>query len=413
MERLLTACCGLDIHKRTVVACLVQPAGDGWSKETRTFGTMTDDLLALRAWLAAAGCTHVAMEATGVYWKPVYRILEDLGTVLVINAQHFKNVPGRKTDIQDAEWIADLVQHGLLRSSFIPSAEQRALRDLTRTRTSLIEQRTAVVNRIQGVLEDANIKLASVASNVMGVSGRDILAALLDGTADAAAMADLARGKLRAKHAALERALQGRLRDHHRLLLILHLEHVDVLDEQIGRLSQEITLLLQPYTAVLALLDTIPGIGWRAAEILVAEIGVDVSRFPSASHLASWAGMCPGQHESAGKRTSGRRRAGNAALRRVLTEAATAAARTTKHERTYLAGRYRRLVVRIGKPKAAIAVGHTILRLVYHVLATQEPYREVTLTTIDARRRARMEKHALEQLRALGYEVTLTAPPAA
>jgi transposase len=412
MERLQTACCGLDIHKRMTVACLLRPTADGMVKETRTFGTMTQDLVALRAWLEAAGCTHVAMEATGVYWKPVFRQLEGLGTVLVVNAQHMKNVPGRKTDIQDAEWIADLVQHGLLRASFIPSQDQRALRDLTRTRTSLIEQRTAVVNRLHGVLEDANIKLASVASNVMGVSGRDILAALLAGTTDAAAMADLARGKLRHKRAALEQALQGHLDAHHRLLLLLHLEHIDMLDEQIDRLSQEISARLVPYTAVLALLDTIPGIGWRSAEILVAEIGLDVRRFPSASHLASWAGMCPGQHESAGKRTSGRRRAGNRAIRRVLAEAANAAARTTRDEQTYLAARYRRLVVRIGKPKAAIAVGHTILRIVYHVLATREPYRELTLTSLDERRRARLERRALEQLHALGYDVTLTAPVA-
>jgi len=241
MDRILTCCCGLDIHKRTVVACLLRPGEGGESvRETRTFGTMTDALLALRDWLSAAGCTHVAMESTGVYWKPAYHVLDGLCTVWVVNAAHVKNVPGRKTDAQDAEWLADLLQHGLLRPSIVPDRAQRALRDLTRTRTSLIEQRTAVVNRIQGVLEDANIKLAGVASDIMGVSGRDILAALLEGSADAAAMADLARGKLRRKRAELERALHGRLSDHHRLLVALHLEHADFLDEAIARLTGDI-----------------------------------------------------------------------------------------------------------------------------------------------------------------------------
>jgi transposase len=367
-----------------------------------------DALLALRAWLAAAGCTHVAMEATGVYWKPIYRVLDGLCTLWLVNAQHIKQVPGRKTDVRDAEWLAELVQHGLLRPSFVPTPEQRALRDLTRTRTSLVQQRTALVNRIQAVLEDANIKLAGVASDIMGVSGRDILAALLAGCIDTAAMADLARGKLRQKREALERALRGRLDDHHRLLIIMHLEHVDLLDEQIARLSAEIATRLRPYEVVLVRLETIPGVGRRTAEILVAEIGVDVSRFPSAGHLASWAGMCPGQHESAGKHKKGKRRHGNMALRRALTEAAKAAARTKKHEQTYLRSRYRRLVARCGKKKAAIAVGHTILRIVYHVLATGEPYREPVLLAIDERRRAHVQHRALAQLQALGYEVTLT-----
>jgi transposase len=411
MERLQTACCGLDIHKRTVVACMLRPAADeqGQSaKELRTFATTAEAARTLRDWLVAAGCTHVAMEATGVYWKALYRTLEGSCTVWLVNAQHIKQVPGRKTDALDAEWLAELVQHGLLRPSFVPDAAQRALRDLTRTRTALIEQRTALINRIQAVLEDAQIKLAGVASDIMGVSGRDILAALLAGSTDAAAMADLARGKLRQKREALKQALQGRLAGHHRLLIALHLEQVDLLDEQIERLSAEIAARLRPHEAVLVRLETIPGVGRRTAEILVAEVGVEVSRFPTAGHLASWAGMCPGQHESAGKRKGGPRRHGNRAVRRVLTEAAKAAARTKKPQQTYLRGRYWRLAARCGKKRAAVAVGHTILRIVYHVLATGEPYREPVLLAIDERRRAHVQHRAVAQLAALGYEVTLT-----
>jgi transposase len=409
MDQILTSCCGVDIHKRTAVACLVRRAADGaCAKEIRTFGTTTEALLELGAWLRAAGCTHVAMEATGVYWKPAYHVLEGVCTVWLVNAAHIKNVPGRKTDVADAEWIADLLQHGLLRPSLVPDRAQREVRDLTRTRTSLIEQRTALVNRIQAVLEDANIKLAGVASDIMGVSGRDILAALLAGSTDAVAMADLARGKLRRKREALEHALRGRMSEHHRLLIALHLEHADLLDEQIERLDAEIAARLRPYARELALLQTIPGIGRRTAEILAAEIGVEVRRFPSAGHLASWAGMCPGQHESAGKSKGGKRRYGNRALRRALTEAAKAAARTKKPQQTYLRARYWRLVAHCGKKKAAIAVGHTILRIVYHVLTTKEPYHELTLTAIDERRRAHLQQRALAQLQALGYDVTIT-----
>ena len=409
MDQILTTCCGIDIHKRTAVACLLRQTAQGaCAKETRTFGTTTEDLLELGAWLRAAGCTQVAMEATGVYWKPAYHVLEGICIVWLVNAAHIKNVPGRKTDVADAEWIADLLQHGLLRPSVVPDRAQREVRDLTRTRTSLIEQRTAIVNRIQAVLEDANIKLAGVASDIMGVSGRDILAALLAGSTNAAAMADLARGKLRRKREALEHALRGRMSEHHRLLIALHLEHADLLDEQIERLDAEIAARLRPYARELALLQTIPGIGRRTAEILAAEIGVEVSHFPSAGHLASWAGMCPGQHESAGKSKGGKRRYGNRALRRALTEAAKAAARTKKPQQTYLRARYWRLVARCGKKKAAIAVGHTILRIVYHVLTTKEPYHELTLTAIDERRRAHLQQRALAQLQALGYDVTIT-----
>jgi len=309
---------------------------------------------------------------------------------------------------RDAEWIATLLQHGLLRASFIPSRAQRELRDLTRTRTSLIDERSAAVNRIQKVLEDANIKLAGVATDIMGKSGRDILAALLEGTADAATMAELARGKLRRKREALEHALEGRMSAHHRLLIALHLEQIDLLDEQIARLSAEIAARLRSHEADLQRLETIPGVGRRTAEVLAAEMGLEMARFASANHLASWAGMCPGVHESAGKRKPAKRRHGNAAIRRALTEAAHAAARTKKPDRTYLRGQYRRLVVRCGKKKAAVAVGHTILRIAYHLLTHETTYQEKELTYLDERRRARAQQRALDQLKALGYNVTLT-----
>jgi transposase len=318
-----------------VVACLLRPDGaEATVKDVRTFSTTTEALLELSDWLGAAGCTHVAIESTGVYWKPVFNILDGQCTVLVVNAAHIKNVAGRKTDVADSVWIAELLQHGLLRPSFVPDRAQRELRDLTRIRTTLIDERTAVVNRIQKVLEDANIKLAGVASNIMGVSGRDILAALLAGNTDPVAMADLARGKLRRKKEALAQALRGRMNDHHRLLISLHLEHADFLDEGIAELSRQIATRLRAQEEALLRLQTIPGIARRAAEVLAAEVGLDMSRFPSAGHLASWAGMCPGNYESAGKHKKGPIRHGNRAIRRVLVEAAHAAARTTTPEHT-------------------------------------------------------------------------------
>jgi transposase len=414
MEVLHPCCCGLDVHKKTVVACLLRSDSDGRrSRELRTFPTMTEDLLRLGDWLAAAGCTQVAMESTGVYWKPVYNILEGHFDVMVVNAAHIKAVPGRKTDCHDAEWIADLLQHGLVRPSFIPDRPQRELRDLTRTRTALIDERSAAVNRLQKVLEDANLKLAGVATDVMGVSGRAIIEAILRGTTDPVALAELAKGRLRTKRADLERALAGRVSAHHRLLLTTHLAHVDFLDEEIARLSEEIATRLRPVEDALQRLDTIPGVDRRTAEVLLAELGADMSRFPSAAHLASWAGICPGNHESAGKRRRGTTRKGSKWLRRALIEAAGGAARTKQPGRTALAGHYRRLVTRRGHQTAIVAVGHRLLIIVYHVLGEGQSYREPTPTELDQRRRRRARDRAIDQLRHLGYDVAVTPKQAA
>lgn len=312
-----------------MAACLIVPGPEGKpKKETRTFGTMTQDLLALMDWLAAAGCTHVAMESTGVHWKPVYNLLEANFQVLVVNAQHIKAVPGRKTDMGDAEWIADLLRHGLLRPSFIPPAPQRELRELTRYRTALLRERAAEVNRVQKVLEGANIKLAAVASDVLGTSGRAMLEGTIAGTTDSTVLGNLARGRLREKRVELEGALSGRVRPHQRFLLAEQLCHIDALDESIGRVSREIGERMRPFEEGLRRLETIPGVGRRTAEALVAEVGTDMSRFPSGGHLASWAGMCPGNHESAGKRKSGATRKGSPWLRGALAEAAWGASHT-------------------------------------------------------------------------------------
>lgn len=413
MEMLYERCCGLDVHKRTVVACLLTPGGEGQpDKEIRTFGTMSADLLALSDWLAAAGCTHVAMEATGAYWKPIYNLLEDHFAVLVVNAAHIKAVPGRKTDVRDAEWIADLLRHGLLRPSFIPDRPQRELRELTRYRTTLIHERANEVNRLQKVLEGANIKLASVATDILGKSGRDILVALVGGTTDATALAQLARGRLREKIPQLEQALAGQFGPHHRFLIAQQLAHIDFLDVSLQRVSAEIGARLRPFEGELERLQTIPGVGRRTTEVLLAEIGADLSRFPSARHLASWAGLCPGNDESAGKRRSGRTRKGSPWLRTALVEAAQAAARTKD---TYLATQYRRLAARRGANRAAVAVAHTLLVMVYALLTQQVTYHELGGQYFDERDREAMQRRLVHRLEALGYAVSLqpTATPAA
>jgi len=368
---------------------------------------MTADLLELADWLAAGGCTQVAMESTGVYWKPIYNVLEGQFTLLLVNAQHVKTVPGRKTDVKDCEWLADLLRHGLLRASFVRERPERELRELTRYRTSLVRERSAEVNRLHKTLEGGNLKLGAVASDVLGVSGRDMLAALLAGTTDAAVLADLARGQLRAKLPQLERALAGRSGQHQQFLLARQLAHIDYLDELIAQVSAEIAERLRPFDDAIRRLDTLPGVGRRTAEDLLAEIGTDMTRFPTAGHLASWAAMCPGNHESAGRQRSGKTRKGNKWLRGLLIEAAHAAARK---KGSYPAAQYRRLAARRGKKRAAVAVGHTLLRMAYYILSRATTYQELGGNYFDERDRAGVERRLVQRLEQLGYTVTL-APP--
>lgn len=407
MDVLVERACGLDVHKRTVVACLITPGPAGkLNKEVRTFSTVTADLLRLADWLLAAGCTHVAMESTGVYWRPVYNVLEAVGQfeLLVVNAQHMKAVPGRKTDIHDAEWIADLLRHGLLRASFIPPRPLRELRDLTRYRSELVHDRVRLVNRLHKLLEDANLKLAMVVTDVMGVSGRAILAALSSGETDPQRLAELARGTLQKKRQELEVALTGQFRPHHAFLLAELLAQIDALEAAEARVTAELEARLQQEADALANLDTIPGVNQRIAQIVLAEIGADMSRFPSAKHLASWAGICPGNHESAGKRRSGKTRKGSRWLRQALIEAAHGAAHTKK---TYLAALYNRIAARRGKHKAVIAVAHAILVMIYHLLTRKEPYKELGVNYFDERERQDLERRLVKRLQRLGYEVSL------
>jgi transposase len=410
MQVVYERCCGLDVHKRLVVACVLTPGTSGCPrKEIRSFGAMSDDLERLAEWLAQHGVTHVAMESTGVFWQPIWNVLEGRFSLLLVNAQHIKAVPGRKTDVRDCEWIAELLRHGLLKPSFVPERAQRELRELTRHRTSLLQERAAAINRLQKTLEGANIKLAAVASNVVGVSARQILEQLLAGERDTAALAELARGKLRAKRLDLERALAGQVGPHQRFLIAQHLAHIDFLDEAVAQVSAEIEERTRPFEEALARLDGIPGVGRRTAEILIAEIGTDMSRFPTAGHLASWAGLCPGQNESAGKRRSGRTRKGNPWLRTALVEAAQAAAHT---KNTYLAAQYHRLAGRRGRKRAILAVGHTILVTAYHLLDRADTYRDLGPLYFEERDRRAVERRLVKRLERLGYQVTLT-PPAA
>lgn len=411
MDVMYSHCCGLDVHKKTVVACLLTPGADGKpTKEIRTFSTMTVDLVALADWLAAAGCTQVAMESTGVYWKPIWNLLEHRFHLLLVNARHSKAVPGRKSDVRDCEWIADLLRHGLLRGSFVPDRAQRELRELTRDRMALVRERTAEVNRLQKTLEGANIKLAAVATDILGVSGRHILEALVAGTMDPPAMAELARGLLRKKIPQLEQALAGAMDAHQRFLIRRHLGHVEGIDAAIAEVSAEIAQRVRPLEAVIVRLDTIPGIGRYVAEALIAEIGIDMSRFPSAQHLASWTGMCPGTHESAGKRQSGKTGKGSPWLRALLIQAAHAAARKRD---TYLAAQYRRLAARRGKNRAAVAVGHTILVIIYQLLTHETEYQDLGAQYFDERDRAAVERRLIRRLEQLGYNVSLEPAQAA
>lgn len=410
MEVVYPRCCGLDVHKETVVGCVLVRQGGKLEKEIRTFRTMTADLLLLHDWLKAYGVTHVAMESTGIYWKPVFNLLEESFTVLLVNAAHIKAVPGRKTDVRDCEWIADLLSHGLLKGSFIPPKSVRDLRDLTRYRKSLIDERVREVNRLQKLLETANIKLASVVSDVMGVSGKAMLKALLEGSKDPEALADLAQGKLRKKLPLLREALEGHFRPHHRFLLGQILSHLDYLDGAVEEVGKEVASRIDPFVEKIEKLKTIPGVSQRVAETVVAEIGVDMDRFPTHRHLASWAGICPGNNESAGKRKNGKTRKGDRWLRRCLIEASWAATRT---KQTYLSAQYRRLARRRGKKKAVIAVGHSILIMVYHILKYNLPYHELGSDYFDRLNIVYVKKHFVKRLEGLGYKVALTPSPAA
>ena len=406
MEILSPRCAGLDIHKRSLVACILLPDAQGHQcKQFHSFSTMRSDLQRLRDLLVSLGVTHVAMESTGVFWKPIYNVLEDHLTILVVNAQHIKAVPGRKTDIKDAEWIADLLQHGLLHPSFIPSQDQRALRELARYRTSLVQERARTILRIQKILEDTNLKIASVVSDITGVSAIAILHALLDGTTDPSVLAQLSRGRLRSKRDLLQQALEGTLQPHHRFLITEQLALIDALDESIEHLSTQIAELMHPFDNLCTLLCTIPGIGRRLAEILLAELGSDMTHFPSARHLASWAGMCPSNLQSGGKRLKGPMRKGDPWLRSALVEAAHAASRSSS---TYLGAQYRRLAARRGTNKATVAVGHSLLVIIYHVLSKKEEYHDLGSNSFDEHDRHAVQSRLVRRLETLGYQVQLT-----
>ena len=405
MEIIHGSCAGLDVHKKTVVAAILV----GGQKEIRTFETMTADLLALSDWLMTEGVKIVAMESTGEYWKPVFNILENNFEVLLVNPHHIKAVPGRKTDIKDAEWIADLLRHGLLKASFIPPVGQRELRELTRYRSTFIQEKATLVNRIQKVLESANIKLGSVASNVVGVSGRAILSAIIEGKTTPTEMADLSKGRLREKRDLMIKALEGKVKAHHRFVLTELLCQIDGLDETIARFDQQIEEYCHPFEEVVTLLDTIPGIARQTAEVIVSEIGVDMRRFKSADHLAAWAGVAPGNNESAGKRYSGKTKPGNQALGVALNQAAHAAAHM---KNTYLSAQYHRLAGRRGAKKAIVAVEHSILVIAYHMIVRKEPYHELGGDYFDKRRPEATANRLVKRLEHLGFSVSLEQTPA-
>src|SRR5215472_9230567 len=406
MQTLVERGCGLDVHQATVVACLLIVLKNGQvQKHVRTFATTTRELLALCAWLLSQGCTHVAMESTGVYWKPVYAVLEgEALEIVVANAQHVKKVPGRKTDVKDAEWIADLLCHGLLRSSFVPPKPIRELRDLTRYRRKLVESQAAERNRLLKLLESANIKLASVATNVFGVSGRLMLRALIEGKTTTREMAELAKGKLRNKISEQEPALEGKLEEHYRFLLKLQLERLEAAEKDLAILEQRIQEKLEPYVTQLALLLEIPGVDWTLAAVIIAELGVDMKVFGNVSQLASWAGVCPGNNESAGKRKGSRIPKGNVYLKTALVEAANAAARA---KGTYLRDKFFRLKARRGYKRAAVAVAHKILVAIYHMFSHRVCYTELGDLYLDKLNKHHLTRNLVHRLERLGYAVTL------
>jgi transposase len=409
MEPIIERCCGLDVHQASVVACMLIGTPDRKpKKEVRTFGTKTRELMELRDWLRENDCSHVGMEATGVYWKPVHAVIEDDFEVVVGNAHHIKNVPGRKTDVKDSEWIADLLRHGLIAKSFVPPKPIRELRDLLRYRRKLVENRSAERNRLQKLLETANIKLASVASDVFGVSGMAMLKALVRGDATPAEMAQLAKKRLRQKLGELELALEGKLEEHHRFILQMQLARLEQLDEHVGTLDARIDAQLAPYQEQRERLAHIPGVDRVLGAVIIAELGVDMSVFKSPSHLAAWAGVCPGNNESAGKRKKGTARKGNVHLMTALVEAAHAASRKKD---SYFKEKFFRLKARRGYLRAAVAIAHKILKAVYVMLSTGADYRELGAAYLDATDARRVTGNLVRRLQRLGYDVTIEPRP--
>jgi transposase len=406
MEAIFRSVAGFDVHSKTVAVCLRRVIDGKVFKEIRTFGTMTRDLLALSDWLTSEGVTHVAMESTGVFWKPIYNILEGQCEILLVNARHIKNVPGRKTDVKDCEWIAQLLHCGLLHGSFIPPKPQRELRDLTRMRTQLTREMSAVANRIHKVLEDTNVKLGLVATDVLGVSGRKMIAALIDGETDTATMADLACGRLREKIPLLQQALLGKVTDHHRFLLKALMDHLTYLEGQIDRFNQRIEEAARPFEKAITALIPMPGYDRASAQSVIAEIGQDMNQFPTDAHLCSWARVCPGNNESAGKRKSGATGQGNRWLETTLVQVAWAASRKKK---SYFQAQYRRLAGRRGKKRAIVAVAHSILTDTYHILKEGTSYRELGGDHFDRLQHDRIRRYHVRRLQDLGYPVVLGA----
>ena len=405
MEILYSHCAGLDVHKASVAACVLTP-GEGAEplKEIREFGTTTGELRELAAWLKQCGVSHAAMEATGVYWKPVFNVLESACELILVNARHIKQVPGRKTDKADCAWLASLLRHGLLQASFVPDKEVRQLRDLCRMRTTLVRERVQVGNRLRKVLEDANIKLDSVASDSLGVSGRLMIEALIGGERDPKKLAGLAKGRLKQKRGELEQALEGQVTEHHRFLLRELKESVEHLDGKIERFEAEIARHMPPFEWAAGLLMTMPGVDRTAAYALLAEIGADMSRFPSARHVASWAGLCPGNNESAGRRRSGKSHRGNRWIKGLMTEIAWAASRT---KNTYCGAFYRRLVSHRGKKRALVALANQLLQVVWHMLTHQQNYQELGADYFDRLHQQQLTRSLVRRLEKLGHKVSI------
>ena len=408
MEVIHARCAGLDVHKDTVVAC-VRIMKDGQvHQEVKTFRTTTSDLLALSDWLRANECTHAAMESTGVYWKPVWHILEDSVTLVLANAMHIRNVPGRKTDVNDATWIADLLAHGLIRGSFVPPTPVQEMRDLSRTRKQLIREAAQHSQRLQKTLEDANIKIGSFVSDILGVSGRAILEGIAKGITDPETLADLGKGRLKASRSQLVEALRGHVREHHRFLLRLHLDQIDALDKAVREVEARLGKALDPFRDLEGLLTTIPGVSQTTAQVLLSEVGTDMSRFPTAANLISWAGLCPGNDESAGKRRSTRLRKGGQWLKATLVQSAWSAART---KGSYLKALFQRIRARRGPKKAAIAVAASMLTAAYHMLKNGVVYEDLSERYVDTRDRTKVAKQLIKRLANLGFEATVSPTP--